>query len=109
MKILVINPGSTSTKIAVYDDETELFSKSIEHTNEDLVKYDHLSDQFNFRKEIVLQTLENFKFDVSTLSGVVGRGGRLPPVKAGGYLVNQAMKDRSLMVPLFHIRQIWEP
>lgn len=100
MKILVINPGSTSTKIAVYDDETELFSKSIEHTNEDLVKYDHLSDQFNFRKEIVLQTLENFKFDVSTLVAVVGRGGLLPPVKAGGYLVNQSMKDRIINGPI---------
>ena len=100
MKILVINPGSTSTKIAVYEDETECFCYNIEHTIEELIKYDKLPDQFKFRKEIVLQILENCDFDVSTLRAVVGRGGLLPPVKAGGYLVNQAMKDRIVNGPI---------
>ena len=60
-----------------------VFCYNIEHTIEELIKYDKLPDQFKFRKEIVLQILENCDFDVSTLRAVVGRGGLLPPVKSG--------------------------
>ena len=100
MKILVINPGSTSTKIAVYADETELFCKTVDHTNEEIAKYEKLSDQFEFRKEIVLKALNQNNCDLTSLSAVVGRGGLLPPIKAGGYFVNQAMKDRLINGPI---------
>ncbi|MDD3169323.1 MAG: butyrate kinase [Eubacteriales bacterium] len=99
-KILAINPGSTSTKIAVYEDEKEVFCETIDHTDQDLNNYEHVSDQYEFRKEVVLSRLAENKISTEQINAVVGRGGMLPPVKAGGYLVNQAMKDRIINGPI---------
>lgn len=89
-KILVINPGSTSTKIAVYNDEKEVLVNTIRHSMEELAKYPRIIDQFEFRKELVLKTLEEnnipFQFDA-----IVGRGGLLKPIPGGVYEVNDAM------------------
>ncbi|MBE6283937.1 MAG: butyrate kinase [Mediterranea massiliensis] len=89
-KILVINPGSTSTKIAVYNDEKEILVNTIRHSMEELAKYPRIIDQFEFRKELVLKTLEEnnipFQFDA-----IVGRGGLLKPIPGGVYEVNDAM------------------
>lgn len=90
MKILVINPGSTSTKIAVYHNETPLLVQTIRHPMEELVRYPRIIDQFEFRKDLVLKTLEEdgipFSFDA-----IVGRGGLLKPIPGGVYEVNDAM------------------
>jgi butyrate kinase len=90
-KILSINPGSTSTKIAVYEDESPLFVKTITHAPDELAKYDALFDQFEMRKNLVISAVEENGVKLSELSAVVGRGGQLAPLKAGGYLVNEAL------------------
>lgn len=100
MKILAVNPGSTSTKIAVYDDETELFCRSIDHSDQEFAQYEKITDQYRFRKDMVLSILKENRIDITKLAAVVGRGGMLPPVKAGGYIVNKAMKDRIINGPI---------
>lgn len=91
--ILSINPGSTSTKIALYRDEQELFVTVIEHTPEELAPYPQIADQYEFRRELVVRTLQDQGYSLKDLSAVVGRGGILPPVKSGAYQVNQTMVD----------------
>ncbi len=90
MRILVINPGSTSTKIAVYIDELAYFVRNIPHSVEELARFSEVMDQFDFRKKLVLRELERqnipFEFDV-----VIGRGGLLKPLPGGVYEVNEAM------------------
>lgn len=92
MKILAINPGSTSTKIAVYEDEAPILVNNIRHTVEELSEFPRIIDQFEFRKNLVLDTLEAkgipFDFDA-----IVGRGGLLKPIPGGVYEVNDAMLD----------------
>lgn len=91
MKILVINPGSTSTKIAVYENENCLFASTIRHTVEELSPFATITDQFGFRKSLVLSELEKnhipFSFDA-----IMGRGGLVKPIPSGIYEVNEAMK-----------------
>lgn len=93
-RILAINPGSTSTKIAVYDNEEQILVKGIDHIADEIAKYDRVQDQFDMRKEEVLKVLCENNIDIDTLNAVVGRGGLLPPVKSGAYLVNDEMIDR---------------
>lgn len=100
LKILAINPGSTSTKIALYEDEKEILEKTLEHPVEEIEKYDKIVDQLQMRKEMVLSFLEENSYDVRMLDAVVGRGGMLPPVKAGAYRVNDLMVDRLKNHPL---------
>ncbi|MGL5346522.1 MAG: butyrate kinase [Peptostreptococcaceae bacterium] len=99
-RILAINPGSTSTKIAVYDNEKQILVKGIDHPVSEIDKYDRIQDQFDMRKEEVLKVLRENNIDISTLSAVVGRGGLLPPVKSGAYLVNNEMLDRLINRPV---------
>lgn len=93
-KILAINPGSTSTKVAVYDDGTELFSTNLPHSQEELAPYRTVADQFEMRRDRILAYLRGRDFDLGQLAAVVGRGGMLPPVKSGAYRVNETMVDR---------------
>lgn len=93
-KILVLNPGSTSTKIAVYEDEKQLFVESIEHSTEEIKKYDEIFDQYEFRKDLVLEELSKHGVRPEELSCVMSRGGLLPPVPAGAFEVNQDMVDQ---------------
>lgn len=92
MYILVINPGSTSTKIAVYDDTKPMLLRSIQHTPEELSKFEEITDQFEFRKQIVINELKrmNVPFD---FAAVIGRGGLAKPVAGGVYEINQKMLD----------------
>lgn len=91
MKILVINPGSTSTKIAVFDNEQAQLVYTIRHSVEELAPYEHIIDQFAFRKQLVIQALEThgipFAFDA-----IIGRGGLVKPIPGGVYEVNEALK-----------------
>jgi len=90
--ILAINPGSTSTKIAVYVNTKIIFLKSIPHDSEELKKYKRISDQFKYRQQIVLEELKNTNIDISNINAVVGRGGLLKPIKSGIYNINEQMK-----------------
>ena len=90
--ILVINPGSTSTKIALFDQKgNEIFLESISHSVEDLSQFKSLSEQAPFRKSLVLETLKKHRIDVKTFKAVIGRGGILKPLNAGTYRVNDKM------------------
>ncbi|MBV7274495.1 butyrate kinase [Clostridium sp. PL3] len=93
-KILAINPGSTSTKISIYENEKEVFCKTLDHPTEETEKYNKVAEQFNMRKEVILSFLKENGYDVNELSAVVGRGGMLPSVKSGAYIVNDKMVDR---------------
>jgi butyrate kinase len=90
-KLLILNPGSTSTKIAVYEDENQLFVESISHSAEELSQYDCIADQYQFRKDVVMKTLEEHNVDAGSLTAIVSRGGLLPPVEAGAYEINEDM------------------
>jgi len=92
-EILVLNPGSTSTKAAVYRDEHPLISKSMVHTNADLAPYPALNDQLDYRVSMVRSWLAQEGFALSQLSAVVGRGGIIPNIVAGGYLVDDSLAD----------------
>lgn len=92
-RILAINPGSTSTKIAVYDDEQPLFTEVISHTREELSPFSRVADQFDLRCRLVLNVLAARQVDLASLSACVGRGGLLPPVQSGAYVVNDIMLD----------------
>lgn len=91
MLILVINPGSTSTKIAVYKDLTPLFEQSLRHSVEDLSKYSSVADQFDFRKGEILKALKENKIELAQLDVIMGRGGLCKPISSGVYRVNEAM------------------
>ncbi len=92
-RILAINPGSTSTKIALYDNEEERVRESVAHSHEELSRYARISDQYQMRKTAVLAFLDTHQIPFASLSAVVGRGGLLTPVQSGAYRVNQAMLD----------------
>ena len=89
--ILAINPGSTSTKISVYEDTTEVFTKTLRHSNEELAPYKNVIDQLDFRKETIKAALKENNIDINTLALIVGRGGLVKPIPSGVYEVNQAM------------------
>lgn len=91
-RILAINPGSTSTKIAVYHNTNPVFVKNISHPSEEIAVFEHIADQFHFRKEIILKELEDADIQLEKIEAVVGRGGMLKPIPSGVYLVNEAMK-----------------
>ena len=92
-KILTINPGSTSTKIAVFDNEDLVFEKTLRHSSEEIGKYEKISDQFEFRKTVIEDALTEGGIKTSDLDAVVGRGGLLKPIEGGTYIVNEAMID----------------
>jgi butyrate kinase len=93
MSILVINPGSTSTKIAIYQQERVVFLKTIRHTPEELRKYKRITDQFEFRKEVILNELKGADVHVETIEAVIGRGGLVKPIASGVYRVNETMRS----------------
>lgn len=93
LKLLIINPGSTSTKIGVYNDEEEILVETLRHSSEEIGEYETIYDQFQFRKNIILEVLKEKNFDISTLNAVVARGGMLKPMDSGTYSVNEKMLE----------------
>ncbi len=93
MKILVINPGSTSTKVAVFEDENIIDSKTLRHSSEELAPFQKLTDQFEFRAKIVKEFLDELGIKLSDLSAIVGRGGLLDPIPGGTYEVDEEMLE----------------
>ena len=92
-KILVINPGSTSTKIGVFEDETLLFDKTLRHPAEEIAKFDTIPAQRGWRKQLVLEALAENNFDPKELNAVSARGGLVKPIKGGTYTTSQALLD----------------
>jgi butyrate kinase len=88
---LIINPGSTSTKIAVYEEENLMIEKTIRHTSEELSEFKKVTDQFEYRKNLILEELGRNKIELNSLAAVVGRGGLLKPIEGGTYKVNDEM------------------
>ena len=93
VKSLIINPGSTSTKIGVFEDETLLFEETLRHSTEEIAKYASIVDQKDFRKEIITNLLKEKNFDINSLNMVVGRGGMLKPIPGGTYAVTDDLLE----------------
>jgi butyrate kinase len=91
VRVIAINPGSTSTKIAVFQNDKAVFLKTIKHTAEELAPYPKITDQFLFRKNIILQQLAEAGINLEQVKAVVGRGGILKPIPSGVYEVNEIM------------------
>ena len=93
IKSLIINPGSTSTKIGVFEDETLLFEETLRHSTEEISQYASIVDQKDFRKNIIVNLLNEKNFDIKSLNVVVGRGGMLKPIPGGTYAVTDALLE----------------
>ena len=90
-RILAINPGATSTKIAIFEDERPLFKKTVPHSMEDLRGYPRVMDQIPYRRDLILAALAEAGIALGDLSAVVGRGGLLRSIPGGTYRVNETM------------------
>lgn len=91
MKILTINPGSTSTKIGIFHDETAMVKKTIAHSAKELAAFPTLIDQLGYRENLILETIKNSGFNPSDFDGIIGRGGVLRPIESGVYKINEDM------------------
>jgi len=91
--ILAINPGSTSTKVALFEKDRSIFLKTIRHSADELSKFQKITDQFTFRKEVIMNELISADLCIDQISVVVGRGGLIKPVEGGVYEVNERMKE----------------
>lgn len=90
-RVLVINPGSTSTKVAVFEDEQSLYSEAIRHAHTEIAQFPNIPEQYAFRRDAVLSFLQKHQIDVRSLDAVVGRGGILRPLTSGTYAVSARM------------------
>jgi butyrate kinase len=90
-KILVINPGSTSTKISIFEDEKSVLEETVRHDHKEIDKFENIFSQFEYRLDIVNEFINKSKIDLKSLDAVVGRGGNMKPVEGGTYKVNEAM------------------
>jgi len=90
-EIIVVNPGSTSTKISLFKDTEEILTENINHKIEDLARFNKASDQDLYRMEIIIRVLREKNVDLSQIKAVVGRGGLIRPIQGGTYTVNDEM------------------
>lgn len=96
---LVINPGSTSTKMSIFENDKEIMTETIPHSTEEIQDFKEIYDQFDFRKEIIMKTLSDKNIDLSKFSAIIARGGNMKPVVGGTYQVNEEMlKDLKIGV-----------
>lgn len=102
-RVLSINPGSTSTKIGLFENSKVIFKTTIQHTPKELEPFPDIKDQYDFRLNTVIKTLEKENIDISTIDAFSGRGGSLEPCQGGTYLINDLMyKDASQMKIVKH-------
>ncbi len=103
-KIFVINPGSTSTKLALYEDSTELFNDDIFHDSSELLKFPTINDQLPFRMHVLESFLQEHGIDLAGVDATVGRGGGCMPILGGTYRVNEQLLDdtRNYVGGLYH-------
>lgn len=94
MKVLVINPGATSTKVSIFEEENEIFKTNIVHTAADLAPFAHVIDQGPFRKRLILEAVEKAGYRMTDFDAVCGRGGLLRHIPSGTYAISdQAIRD----------------
>ena len=93
VRILVINPGSTTTKIAIYDNTVCVLLKTLHHSMTELASFKTISDQFEFRLSVILRELEHDRIDLGSINTVIGRGGLTYPLKSGVYYINELMVE----------------
>jgi len=107
-RILVINPGGTSTKVGVFENERPLFVEVVNHDNEELSKFETYIDQYDYRKAHILRILKKRKFSLDSLSAVVGRGGPFLPLRSGTYKITAGIMEdvRNGRVQAEHISNI---
>jgi len=91
MRILAINPGSTSTKISVFDDHDDTFTMNIKHSTEELCSFHSVMEQHGFRKDLILSELKNAGISLPSIEVVVGRGGLVKPIPGGVYKINDTL------------------
>lgn len=101
MKIFVINPGSTSTKLAVYEDEKSVWMTGAHHPVSELAAFHHICDQYEYRRDFILKCLEEAGIELK-FDAVIGRGGLLKPLKGGVYAVNDKMKHDLIHAQMEH-------
>lgn len=94
-RILAINPGSTSTKIGVFDNDKCIFKTTIEHSLEELAPFKEIADQKDFRFQVLIETLEKNNIDITTIDAFSGRGGGLVSCAGGTYLINEKMYEHA--------------
>ncbi|MCT4544124.1 MAG: butyrate kinase [Vallitalea sp.] len=92
-RILTINPGSTSTKIALFENEVKLFEENIRHSIEELEVFNTILEQYSFRENSIIKVLEDRSIELSTLSCIVARGGLLKPIEGGTYIIDSSLVD----------------
>jgi butyrate kinase len=91
--ILTVNPGSTSTKVAVFYSNDLIFLKNIRHSPEELAPFKRIIDQFQFRKDVIMKELADARIDIMCIQAIVGRGGLVKPIPSGVYEVNERLKE----------------
>ena len=91
MRILVINPGSTSTKLAVFEDNTCIWVTGAHHPTSDLAPFHHINEQYEYRRKFILDLLQQAGIEIK-FDGVIARGGLLRPTPGGVYTINEQMK-----------------
>jgi len=91
--ILIVNPGSTSTKFALFEEGTLIFEKTLPHSFQEISSYKKITDQLHFRKELIMKELEETKTDLNRIAAIVGRGGLVKPIESGIYEVNEKMRS----------------
>lgn len=101
-KVLAINPGSTSTKVALYDEERPLLDLTLRHSTEEISRFADVIDQLDWRRGLILSALREQSFNIKELSAVIGRGGLIRPIPAGVYEVNSRMRYDLRNAPMKH-------
>lgn len=96
-RILAINPGATSTKVAIFEGSEQIFLKNIKHSTEELSQFKTIADQYEFRKNVILSTLESENINLHEIAIVMGRGGLVKPLKSGVYKINDLMLEHLKM------------
>ncbi len=90
-RILVINPGSTSTKLAIFEDDKEVLRDTIRHSAEELAPFEKITDQYEFRKRVIMEFLKKAGYEIKDFDAIVGRGGLVRPIPSGTYEVDDLM------------------
>ena len=93
---LVINPGATSTKVAIYDGENEVFTENISHPIEEIQQFHEVADQFDYRKDVIMQKVHEKGYKDDEIAIVMGRGGLTRPCESGTYRVNELMRKECI-------------
>lgn len=92
-RLLIINPGSTSTKVAIYENENLIDGKSLQHSTEEISKFTNIWDQYDFRKDAVINEVNKMGYKLEDFDSIVCRGGNVKPIPGGIYLINPVMLE----------------